>query len=81
LGASVVNPTRKLPGARPNKLVMRAAPLGVATQSLGAMVACGVDDDARHNTEQRSVAARWLSRARDGECEEEKGFLASALSR
>jgi hypothetical protein len=81
LGASVVGPMWELPGARPNKLVMRAAPLGVATQSLDAMVACGVGDDTRHSTEQRSVAARRLSRARDGECEEEKGFLASASSR
>jgi hypothetical protein len=81
LGASVVDPSRELHGARPNKLVMRAAPPGVATQSLGAMVACGVGDDARHSTKQRSVAARRLSRARDGECEEEKGFLASASSR
>jgi hypothetical protein len=31
--------------------------------------------------EQRSMASRWLSRAIDGECEEEKGFLASASSR
>jgi hypothetical protein len=39
-----------------------------------------VDGIAWHNIEQRSVTAQWLSRARDGEHEEGKGFLASSMS-
>jgi hypothetical protein len=66
---------------RPNESVIWAAPPGVATQSLGMVVACSVGNDARRSTEQRSVATQRLSRATDGECEEKKGFLASALSR
>jgi hypothetical protein len=42
LGASVVDPMWELPGARPNKLVMRAAPLG------------GLWRRRRHSTQHRA---------------------------